>query len=104
MARYTGAKLRITRRLGDLPGLTSKKGNSNTRPGQHGANQKKLTQYAIRLEEKQKIRFNYGLSEKQLMNYNQALSDISITALGSFLYISPNGFLCFLAHSTSPLE
>ena len=69
MARYTGAKLRITRRLCDLPGLTSKKGNSNTRPGQHGANQKKLTQYAIRLEEKQKIRFNYGLSEKQLMNY-----------------------------------
>jgi small subunit ribosomal protein S4 len=69
MARYTGAKLRITRRLGDLPGLTSKKGNSNTRPGQHGANQKKLTQYAIRLEEKQKLRFNYGLSEKQLMNY-----------------------------------
>merc|ERR1712070_1115733 len=58
-----------TRRLGDLPGLTSKKGNSNTRPGQHGANQKKLTQYAIRLEEKQKLRFNYGLSEKQLMNY-----------------------------------
>merc|ERR1712070_1364731 len=58
-----------TRRLGDLPGLTSKKGNSNTRPGQHGANQKKLTQYAIRLEEKQKLRYNYGLSEKQLMNY-----------------------------------
>jgi len=69
MARYTGAKLRITRRLGDLPGLTSKKGNLTTRPGQHGAVQKKLTQYAIRLEEKQKLRFNYGLSEKQLMNY-----------------------------------
>ena len=68
MARYTGAKLRITRRLGDLPGLTSKKGKSQ-RPGQHGATQKKLTQYAIRLEEKQKLRFNYGLSEKQLMNY-----------------------------------
>jgi len=31
--------------------------------------QKKLTQYAMRLEEKQKLRFNYGLSEKQLMNY-----------------------------------
>ncbi len=69
MARYTGAKLRITRRLGDLPGLTSKKSNSNQRPGQHGATQKKLTQYAIRLEEKQKLRFNYGISEKQLMNY-----------------------------------
>jgi small subunit ribosomal protein S4 len=69
MARYTGAKLRVTRRLGDLPGFTSKKSNSTKRPGQHGANQKKLTQYAIRLEEKQKLRYNYGLSEKKLMNY-----------------------------------
>jgi len=33
------------------------------------AYQKKLTQYAIRLEEKQKLRFNYGLSEKKLINY-----------------------------------
>ena len=41
MARYTGAKLRITRRLGDLPGLTSKKSNLTKRPGQHGATQKK---------------------------------------------------------------
>ena len=48
MARYTGARLRVTRRLGDLPGLTSKKGNKTARPGQHGAEQKKLTQYAIR--------------------------------------------------------
>jgi len=69
MARYTGAKLRITRKLGDLPGFTSKKSKSTRRPGQHGATQKKLTQYAIRLEEKQKLRFNYGISEKQLMNY-----------------------------------
>ena len=69
MARYTGAKLRITRRLGDLPGLTSKKPKTTQRLGQHGATQKKLTQYALRLEEKQKLRFNYGLSEKQLMNY-----------------------------------
>jgi small subunit ribosomal protein S4 len=69
MARYKGAKLRITRRLGDLPGLTSKVAKKTNRPGQHGATNKKLTQYAVRLEEKQKIRFNYGISEKQLMNY-----------------------------------
>jgi small subunit ribosomal protein S4 len=69
MARYTGAKLRVTRRLGDLPGFTSKKSQSSQRPGQHGATSKKLTQYAMRLEEKQKLRFNYGLSEKQLINY-----------------------------------
>jgi small subunit ribosomal protein S4 len=69
MARYTGAKLRVTRRLGNLPAFTSKKPKSRKRPGQHGATRKKLTQYAMRLEEKQKLRFNYGLSEKQLMNY-----------------------------------
>ena len=33
MARYTGAKLRVTRRLGDLPGFTSKKSKSIKRPG-----------------------------------------------------------------------
>jgi small subunit ribosomal protein S4 len=84
MARYTGAKLRITRRLGDLPGLTSKKGKLTQRPGQHGATQKKLTQYAIRLEEKQKLRFNYGVSEKQLMNYVRQAKKIK-GATGSIL-------------------
>ena len=83
MARYTGAKLRITRRLGDLPGLTSKKGK-HQRPGQHGATQKKLTQYALRLEEKQKLRFNYGISEKQLMNYIRKAKKIK-GATGSIL-------------------
>lgn len=42
MARYRGAKLRITRRLGDLPGLTSKIAKRTSRPGQHGAVQKSL--------------------------------------------------------------
>ena len=84
MARYIGAKLRITRRLGDLPGLTSKKSKLTQRPGQHGATQKKLTQYAIRLEEKQKLRFNYGLSEKQLMNYIKQAKKIK-GATGSIL-------------------
>ena len=69
MVRYKGAKLRITRRLGDLPGFTSKKSKLTQRPGQHGATPKKLTQYGIRLEEKQKLRFNYGISEKHLINY-----------------------------------
>jgi small subunit ribosomal protein S4 len=69
MSRYRGAKLRITRRLGDLPGLTSKSAKRTTRPGQHGGVPKKLTQFGLRLEEKQKLRFNYGVSEKQLINY-----------------------------------
>jgi small subunit ribosomal protein S4 len=84
MARYTGAKVRITRRLGALPGFTSKKSKLKQRPGQHGATKKKLTQYALRLEEKQKLRFNYGLSEKQLINYVRQAKKIR-GATGSIL-------------------
>jgi small subunit ribosomal protein S4 len=69
MVRYRGAKLRIIRRLGDLPAFSNKKSKSSQRPGQHGATPKKVTQYGMRLEEKQKLRFNYGISEKQLINY-----------------------------------
>ena len=34
-----------------------------------GDGKKKVTEYGLRLEEKQKIKFNYGLSEKQLYHY-----------------------------------
>lgn len=69
MSRYRGPRLRIVRRLGDLPGLTRKSPRRAYRPGQHGQAPKKRSEYAIRLEEKQKLRFNYGLSEKQLLRY-----------------------------------
>nr|YP_009495875.1 ribosomal protein S4 [Plagiogramma staurophorum]AWT38314.1 ribosomal protein S4 [Plagiogramma staurophorum] len=73
MSRYRGPKLRITRRLGRLPGLTKKKSNKLNRPGQHGQgpdnNTKKTTEYGVRLEEKQKLKFNYGLTESQLYRY-----------------------------------
>nr|QCI04040.1 ribosomal protein S4 [Antithamnionella ternifolia] len=67
MSRYRGARLRICRRLGDLPGLTRKKSNKQTPAGEHGQQTKKPSEYALRLEEKQKLRFNYGLNEKQLL-------------------------------------
>jgi small subunit ribosomal protein S4 len=69
MSRYRGPRLRIVRRLGDLPGLTRKSPRRQYPPGQHGQNKKKRSEYAIRLEEKQKLRFNYGISEKQLIRY-----------------------------------
>ncbi len=69
MARYTGPRLRIVRRLGDLPGLTRKNARRQYPPGQHGQNRRKRSEYAIRLEEKQKLRYNYGVSEKQLVRY-----------------------------------
>lgn len=67
MSRYTGPKLKILRRLGDLPGLTQKKSKKIVPAGEHGQNVRKPSEYALRLEEKQKLRFNYGLSERQLL-------------------------------------
>ena len=69
MSRYRGAVLRIVRRLGELPGLTRKTTRRTSRPGQHGDQNRKPSEYAIRLEEKQKLRFNYGLTEGQLFRY-----------------------------------
>nr|YP_009393688.1 ribosomal protein S4 [Caloglossa beccarii]ARW62250.1 ribosomal protein S4 [Caloglossa beccarii] len=69
MSRYTGPRLKILRKLGDLPGLTQKKSKKTSPPGEHGQNIKKPSEYALRLEEKQKLKFNYGLNEKQLLNY-----------------------------------
>jgi|TARA_B110000977_G_scaffold19804_1_gene23824 small subunit ribosomal protein S4 len=71
MARYRGPRVKIVRRLGELPGLTTKVPNRNYGPGQHGqtAATKKLTQFRVRLQEKQKLRYNYGVTEKQLLSY-----------------------------------
>lgn len=69
MSRYRGARLRVVRRLGELPGLTRKSARRAYPPGQHGQARKKRSEYAVRLEEKQKLRFNYGLSERQLLRY-----------------------------------
>ena len=73
MSRYRGPKLKISRRLGILPGLTTKKSTKINRPGKDGNinadTGKKLTEYGVRLEEKQKLKFNYGLTEAQLYRY-----------------------------------
>jgi len=73
MSRYRGPKLKISRRLGSLPGFTVKKSNKLNRPGKDGNvnadTGKKLTEYGVRLEEKQKLKYNYGLTESQLFRY-----------------------------------
>ena len=68
MSRYRGPRFKKIRRLGALPGLTSKR----PRAGSDFRNQSrsvKKSQYRIRLEEKQKLRFHYGLTERQLLKY-----------------------------------
>ncbi|MBE9114784.1 30S ribosomal protein S4 [Lusitaniella coriacea LEGE 07157] len=69
MSRYRGPRLRVVRRLGELPGLSRKTPRHAYPPGQHGQSRRKRSEYAIRLEEKQKLRFNYGINEKQLLRY-----------------------------------
>nr|AGW04289.1 ribosomal protein S4 [Secamone afzelii]WEV93670.1 ribosomal protein S4 [Secamone elliptica subsp. siamica] len=68
MSRYRGPRLKKIRRLGALPGLTNKRpraGNDLRNQSRSG----KKSQYRIRLEEKQKLRFHYGLTERQLLKY-----------------------------------
>nr|YP_010485070.1 ribosomal protein S4 [Hypnea cervicornis]UVW80764.1 ribosomal protein S4 [Hypnea cervicornis] len=69
MSRYRGPRLKICRRLGNLPGLTRKKSKKQSLPGEHGEQSRKPSEYSLRLEEKQKLRFNYGLNERQLLRY-----------------------------------
>lgn len=66
MARYTGPKVRLSRRVGvpiaDIPKHTSKELQL---PGVHGYRGRRSTEYGIRLIEKQKLRYHYGMLEKQ---------------------------------------
>ena len=67
MARYTGPIYRKSRRLGFSTLETGKElAKHPYAPGQHGNNRgKKLSNYGVQLQEKQKLRFMYGLNEKQ---------------------------------------
>lgn len=73
MSKYRGPRLRLVRKLGELPGLTNKVSNKVNTPGQHGQPRTKLLKnmspYALRLLEKQKLRFNYNITERQLLRY-----------------------------------
>ena len=67
MARYTGARYKKSRRLGFS---TLENGKDLAKrpyaPGIHGTDRrKKLSEYGVQLQEKQKVRFMYGLNEKQ---------------------------------------
>jgi small subunit ribosomal protein S4 len=76
MARYIGPTCKLARREGvDLElksparGLESKC-KLNQPPGQHGASRRmRLSDYALQLREKQKVRRTYGILERQFRNY-----------------------------------
>ncbi|MVO99263.1 MULTISPECIES: 30S ribosomal protein S4 [Paenibacillus] len=81
MSRYTGPKFKLSRRLGISLSGSGKELKRPFPPGQHGPGQrKKLSNYGMQLQEKQKLRHMYGVSEKQFRNlYSAAAKQKGIT-------------------------
>ena len=71
MARYLGPKVKLSRRVGvpiaDIPKHTTKR--QLTPPGIHGYRGRRLRDYGVRLNEKQKLRYHYNVLEKQFRRY-----------------------------------
>jgi hypothetical protein len=66
MARYTGPTTRISRRFGTFLGSGKAFERRSYPPGVHGPKmRRKLSEYAVGLNEKQKLRYIYGLLERQ---------------------------------------
>jgi small subunit ribosomal protein S4 len=76
MARYTGPKTKIARKFGEpIFGPDKNFERKNYPPGQHGLmkKRKKVSEYGVQLNEKQKVRYAYGLLERQFRNlYDKA--------------------------------
>lgn len=68
MSRYRGPRTKILRALGvDLPGFTTRSHAARPYPpGEHGQKRRKLSEYAVRVQETKKLRFNYGVTEGYL--------------------------------------
>jgi small subunit ribosomal protein S4 len=72
MARYTGSVSKVSRRLGVAIAPKAEKFLERRpyAPGQHGQNKKsKISEYAVQLREKQKMKYIYGVLERQFRTY-----------------------------------
>jgi small subunit ribosomal protein S4 len=83
MARYTGPRVRISRRFGvPIFGPSKYLERRDYGPGMHGpkSGRRKVTDYGLGLLEKQKMRYYYGLMEKQFRGvYEKAISRRGVT-------------------------
>ncbi len=82
MARYTGPTTRINRRFSQAIFAPTKAFERKPHPpGQHGPRlRRKLSEYAIGLNEKQKLRFMYGMTEKQFrLTFEKAKNTRGVT-------------------------
>ena len=82
MSRYTGPTTRINRRFSQAIFAPTKAFERKPHlPGQHGPRlRRKLSDYAIGLNEKQKLRYMYGMTEKQFrLTFERAKSKRGVT-------------------------
>ncbi|MFC0185337.1 SSU ribosomal protein S4P [Pseudarcicella hirudinis] len=70
MARYTGPKSKIARKFGEaILGPSKALARKNYAPGMHGKGKRaKVSEYALQLKEKQKVKYTYGILERQFEN------------------------------------
>jgi small subunit ribosomal protein S4 len=94
MARYTGPRARVSRRLGT--NIWGTKGENKVLekrpypPGEHGRTRRRgnVSEYLLQLQEKQKARFTYGLSERQFRNlFKEANRREGVTGLNMLRYL-----------------
>lgn len=76
MARYTGPKIRQSRKFGQAFTKKAEKylARRNYRPGQHGQNPQRVSEFGTQLREKQKAKVIYGLMERQFRRYYEIAS------------------------------
>jgi small subunit ribosomal protein S4 len=82
MARYTGPRAKISRRFSTpIFGPSKALDRKNYPPGMHGQRgRRKVSEYAMALGEKQKLRYTYGIMERQFRRYfRQALARRGVT-------------------------
>ena len=77
MAKYIGPKTKIARKFGEpIYGTDKYLDRKNFPPGQHGVakKRKKISEYGIQLQEKQKVKYTYGLLERQFRHFYERAS------------------------------
>jgi small subunit ribosomal protein S4 len=76
MGRYTGPKIRLSRKFGEplSPKAAKYLAKRNYRPGMHGQSPQRVSEYGMQLREKQKAKIIYGLMERQFRRYYEKAS------------------------------
>ncbi len=89
MSRFTGSSWKVSRRLNYSTSETGKELNKRPYPpGQHGqSRRRKISEYGLQLQEKQRVRFTYGVNEKQFKKTFKEAKKMSGKQGSNFLFL-----------------